>query len=749
MAVEVGASEIVFETGSIAKQAGGAVIVRQGDTVLLCTVCAEKEPQDVDFVPLRVDYQERYSAAGKTSGGFLKREGRPTDREVLVCRIIDRPLRPMLPSGWTHNTQLLVWVLSYDGINNPDVLAVNAASAALCISEVPLSQPVGCVSVGLVDGEYVVNPTKAQEETSKLKLVVAGTKNNVLMIEGNCDFLTEAQLVDAIKIGQSAISDICEGLESYQQRCGKPKRVDSLRELPAGLVEKVQQSATDKIKAAFHAGGDKNVAGYSATKKDLEKAFALLKKEVIDELTSAEDTELSAMDIGIALKQVTIDLMRRMVLDEGVRADGRKTDQVRPIDIQTTYLPCTHGSAIFTRGETQALATATVGDNGMQQRYENLDGSGSKKFYLHYSFPPSSVGEVGRTGAPGRREVGHGNLAEAALRWALPSAEDWGYSCRVESFITESCGSSSMASVCGGCLALLDAGVPLKSPVAGVAMGLMLDESDKEEHVILTDILGLEDALGTMDFKVAGDADGITAFQLDIKCEGLTMELLEKALGQAKQGRLHILDEMKIATDQLRGKGMADSVPRILTVTVPSAKVSMVIGKGGSTVKGLIEEYGLSNINIEDDGTIMVSSPSELLNEAAKQRIMDIVKDDSGWGKGRGGGKGAPPPDKNAEPLEVGKIYTNCPIVNVMPFGAIVDLGGGNSGFCHISEISSDWVKDISAVVKMGDSIDVQLLEINDKGQCRLSRKSALLAAAATEETLVEGEETLVEGEAS
>lgn len=665
-----------FETGKIGRQASGSVMARTMDTMVYSTVCCEREAQPVDFTPLRVDFFARYSAVGQTIGAFHRRDSRGDDNEILVARLIDRPIRPMIAEGWQHETQILAWVMSYDKQHSPDALAINAASAAMCLSEVPMSKPVAGVEVALVQDEFIVNPTKAQSANATLQLTVAGTKEGILMIEGAADFLSEELMMSAIKKGHEAIGVICDALAAFQQVAGKAKKIDTLRKLPEGLVDSIDAQFGEEMRQSLSIG-DKHERGRSVSKVEakivkrfctdaapassssssspsssssttkggdedpdsplvvgLEEEEAPVVAEPTPENMADEDeaSELGSLvrpssssssssaagsgygfnpvDVKISTKKLLVRNLRSVILKTGRRSDGRGVEDVRPISIETNLLPGAHGSSLFTRGETQSVSTATLGSKAMEMRVETLDSMGSKRFYLQYRFPPSSVGEVGRVGGINRREVGHGNLAERALVACLPSASDFPYSIRAESLITESCGSSSMATVCGCCLAMLDSGVPLKTPVAGVAMGLILGETSDEEPVILTDILGLEDALGTMDFKIAGNETGITTFQLDIKSEGLTPETLQRALAQAKRGRLHILKHMR---DALPGpRPLKDSIPKILSFMVPTEALGKVIGPKGATVTKLIETHKLVNINLDDSGLVQVRPPSPL-----------------------------------------------------------------------------------------------------------------------------------------
>lgn len=687
-AVKIGEHELQFETGRIARQAGGAVLVTQGETVVFASACRAPAPsEEIDFLPLRVDYQEKFSSAGKTLGGFIKREGRPTERETLICRLIDRPLRPMFEEGYYHETQLISYVWSYDTNHQPDVLAICAASAALVISDIPLIKPIGAVRVGLVDNRFVINPSREQMATSKLDLVMAGTDDAILMIEGYCDFLPEEELLQAMAEGHKAIQAICHALDNWRKEVGQPKKVDTLRKLPEGLLKEIEKAD----------GGELEKALRIVKKQEREEAQSAAKQQVVLTLMPEEGSKYSAVDFGIAYKRFSADVMRRMVLKEQVRCDGRRPDEVRPIWIETAPLPRAHGSALFTRGETQALAVCTLGGGTMAQRFEDLHEEGSRHFYLQYTFPPFSVGEVGRMGAPGRREVGHGKLAERALEPTLPDREGFPYVVRLESNITESNGSSSMASVCGGALAMMDAGIPIKRPVAGIAMGLIL-ESDGV--VILSDILGVEDALGDMDFKVTGDDKGVTAFQMDIKIEGITPDIMAKALSQAKHGRVHILKKMLEACPAPRAE-MSVHAPRIETVRVKPSKIATIIGPGGKQIRAIIEETGVQ-IDINDDGLVSIASTDAKGMERAKAIIAELTAE-----------------------IEVGRIY-NGRVTSVVPFGCFVEVIAGKEGLCHISELDTSRVEDINAFIKEGERIDVKVLDINERGQLKLSRKATL-----------------------
>ncbi|VHO04385.1 polyribonucleotide nucleotidyltransferase [Candidatus Rhabdochlamydia sp. T3358] len=685
--VSIEGKTITFETGIVARQANGAVLLTCGETVLLSTACQGARPSaETDFLPLRIDYQEKFSSSGKTLGGFIKREGRPTERETLMSRLIDRPLRPLFEKGYFNEVQVLSYVLSYDGVNAPEPLAICAASAALVISDIPLIKPIGAVRVGMIDGKFVVNPTVEEQKSSKLDLMLAGTEDAILMIEGYADFLTEEQVLVAIEKGHAAIKIICQTLIKWQTQIGKPKNLGELKLLSTDLIDDMRE------KASIHL----NTALRIKEKSDRESTVKALFTEMLTQYTSDKDLVYTEVEIKSAFKKIQAELLRKMILDENIRADGRRTDQVRAIDIKPSFLPRTHGSALFTRGETQSLSVCTLGGENMAQRSENLDGELSNRFYLQYFFPPFSVGEVGRLGAPGRREIGHGKLAERSLARTIPSIDVFPYVIRLESNITESNGSSSMASVCGCCLALMDAGVPIKRPIAGIAMGLILEEA---RFAILSDILGVEDALGDMDFKIAGDMEGITAFQLDIKVEGITIEVMQAALAQAKQGRLHILHKMLEACPKSK-ENLSSYAPRIETVMIKPSKIGTLIGPAGKQIRAIIEETG-AQIDIDDSGRVSIASTNSESMNRAKEMIHNLTTD-----------------------VEIGKTYKG-KVVSIVNFGAFVEIYGKEC-LCHISELSCNRVQHVEDVVKLGDTIEVKVLDINDRGQVKLSHKATL-----------------------
>ena len=677
---------LIFETGKIARQADGAVLVKMNETWVFSSACAASLSEAVDFLPFRVDYQEKFSSAGKTSGGFLKREGRPSEKEILVSRLIDRSLRPSFPNRLMQDIQILSYVWSYDGKTLPDPLAICGASAALAISEVPQNCIVAGVRVGLVGGKWVINPTKDELDASKLDLVMAGTASAVLMIEGHCDFLTEEQVLEAISFGQVYIAKICNAIEAWQKAIGKEKQFSAVLDLP----EDVQNVVSDFIREKFAK------ALSLRDKEALEQASKELEEAVVTNLVQ-EEGDFSLLNVKAAFKNAKSNQMRALIKDLGIRVDGRNTTEIRPISIEPSFLPRTHGSCLFTRGETQSMAVCTLGGENMAQRFEDLNGDGAARFYLQYFFPPFSVGEVGRIGSPGRREIGHGKLAEKALSHVLPETSRFPYTIRVESNITESNGSSSMASVCGGCLALMDAGVPIKAPVAGIAMGLILDQ---DQAIILSDISGIEDHLGDMDFKVAGTVDGITAFQMDIKVEGITHQVMEQALAQAKQGRSHILNLMMQVMSSPKG-AISKYAPRIETMQINTSKIATVIGPGGKQIRQIIERSG-AQVDINDNGIISIAASTQESINKAKELIEGLTGE-----------------------VEVGKIY-NGRVTSVTTFGAFVDVLPGKEGLCHISELSKQKVENTADVVKEGDMLAVKLLSINEKGQLKLSHKATL-----------------------
>lgn len=685
----IGDKEIIFETGKIAKQANGCVLVHCGETTVLATATAQtKASNTIDFLPLRVDYQEKLSSVGRTLSGFIKREGRPVEREILTSRLIDRSLRPLFEDGYYNEIQVLSYVYSYDGENRSDVLAMCAASAALVISDIPFSKPVGAVRVGMIDGKFIINTTPEQQEKSRLDLLIAGTEDAILMIEGYCDFLTEEEVLEAIETGHESIKKICHSLSQWREEIGKEKNRDTIHVIPEKVKEEVIAISAPLVKDTFTI----------ANKKLRDKAIGKIYDTVLETLIpDSDNTEYSLRDIQLSFKKFCSSQMRKMILEDKKRIDGRSFDEIRPIDIEHGFLPRTHGSALFTRGETQAIAVCTLGGESTGQRYEDLHGEGLRRFYLQYSFPPFSVGEVGRSGPPGRREVGHGKLAERAMSASLPTKEDFPYVIRLESNITESNGSSSMASVCGGCIALMDAGVPIKRPVSGIAMGLVLEN---DNFVILSDIIGTEDALGDMDFKITGDADGITAFQMDIKVEGITSQIMKLALDQAKDGRIHILDKMLQVCKEPRQE-ICSFAPRIATIQIKPSKIGMIIGPGGKQIRAIAEETG-AELDISDDGLISIASPDGESLKRAKEIIQGLTAE-----------------------VEKDKVYKG-KIKSIVTFGAFIEILPGKEGLCHISQFSNERIENVNDFYKEGDSLDVKVLEVSDQGKIKLSHKVLL-----------------------
>jgi polyribonucleotide nucleotidyltransferase len=688
ISVDVAGKTLIFETGAMARQANGAVMVRCGDTVVFASACASSSaPEGIDFFPLRVDYQEKFSAVGRTAGGFLKREGKPSEREVLTSRLIDRPIRPMFPDGFFNEVQLLAYCFSYDQQHLPDVMAITACSAALVISDIPLVKPIAGARVGRINGEFVVNPTVDELKRSDLDLVLAGTEEAILMIEGSCQFLTEHEVLQAIEAGHMAIRHICRALATWREHVGKPKMSFEVHVPSQELMDAVRGQIGALLPAALKIKG----------KADRDAEISRLDQQVLAACSIEEGAgSFTSSLVNEAVKRVRAEAMREMILRENLRCDGRTTTQIRPIFIEMAVMPRTHGSTLFTRGETQALAICTLGGESSGQRFEDLHGEGLQRFYLQYSFPPFSVGEVGRVGAPGRREVGHGKLAERALQASAPSLVEFPYTIRLESNILESNGSSSMASVCGGCLAMMDAGVPIRRPVAGIAMGLILE---KDRFAILSDILGAEDALGDMDFKVAGDHEGITAFQMDIKVEGITLDIMKAALSQAREGRSHILNKMLEVCPAPRQE-MASHAPRIEQIRIKPSQIGMVIGPGGKQIRAIIEASG-AEIDINDEGIVSIASNNADSMAKARQMVLDLTSE-----------------------VEVGKTYQG-EVASVVDFGVFVKIFG-KEYLCHVSELAWERVEHPKDLFKEGDAIEVKVIGQNDRGQLKLSRKVLL-----------------------
>ena len=679
--MEWGGTTLVLETGKVARQADGAVMVSLGETKVLCTAVAAHSPKPgQDFFPLTVNYQEKAFAAGKIPGGFFKREGRPSENETLVCRLIDRPIRPLFPKSFKCETQVICTVLAHDMENNPDIAALIGASAALTLSGVPFFGPIAAARVGWIDGAYVLNPTVDQMEVSELDMVMAGTHEGVLMVESEAKELSEAVMLGAVNFGHDNIKPVIDAIIDLAESCAKEPR--ELPEEPAEIddINKMLKSYSKGFKAAYKIA-------------DKSKRQAAL-NEVRSEAKAAVGDEYDSVLVGSLVKGMEADIVRGAILKTGVRIDGRDTKTVRQIVSEAGFLPRAHGSSLFTRGETQAMVIATLGTGQDEQIIDALVGESRSSFMLHYNFPPYSVGEAGRVGSPGRREIGHGKLAWRALRPLLPTKEEFPYTIRLVSEITESNGSSSMATVCGGSLAMMDAGVPIKRPVAGIAMGLIKEGDD---FAVLSDILGDEDHLGDMDFKVAGSAAGVTSLQMDIKITSITPEIMQIALDQAREGRIHILDEMGKALTSARDD-LADSAPKITTLKISVDKIRDIIGPGGKIIREICEETG-AKIDIEDDGTVKVAAVSGTSGEAAVARIRDIV----------------------AEP-ELGVIYDGT-VVKTVDFGAFVNFLGAKDGLVHISELQNGRTEKTTDICKEGDSVKVKVIGFDDRGKVKLSMK--------------------------
>jgi polyribonucleotide nucleotidyltransferase len=697
--MQIGGKTLSLETGALARQAHGACVVRFGDTVVLATACYKEGDVVGDFMPLTVDYKEYTYAGGRIPGGFFKREGRPTEKEILTSRLIDRPLRPSFQEGYRNETQIIALVLSADGENDPDVLAINAASAALVISEIPFLDPIGAVRVGYLNNEIVINPTNSQRDLSDLDLVVAGTDSAIVMVEAGAREVDEKVILDALDTAHAEIRRICDLQKQLRGEVGKGK-------LEVVLMPKYAQELYDELVKTWRAPLREAMltqgkhARKDATKRVVEQILATVPAEEIEKLEAMK----------VAIETLQMNTFREIVTQEQQRLDGRKFDEIRPITVDLRVLPRTHGSAIFTRGETQALVTVTLGTPQEAQKIEDFEGETFQRFMLHYNFPPFSVGEVKFLRGPARREIGHGNLARRALQPLLPPEDEFAYTIRCVSDILESNGSSSMASVCGGSLALMDAGVPMRAAVAGVAMGLV---KEGDATAILTDIAGLEDHEGDMDFKVAGTRTGITALQMDIKVSGLSREIMAKALQQAKEGRLYILDRMDAAIAQPRAE-LSEFAPRLYTLQIPKDRIRDVIGSGGKTIRWIVEETG-TKIDVEDDGKVTIASTDA--NSA--QRAIDIIK-----------GLTASP--------EIGKNYKGT-VKRIEPYGAFVEILPGQDGLLHISEMAHTRVGQVTDLMQLGDEVEVQVVGIEpDTGKIRLSRKPLLppptdeeLAAAA------------------
>ncbi len=686
--IQVGQHSLSIETGRLAKQSDGGVVVRMGDTMVLVTACHSSSPREgIDFLPLTVDYREYTYASGRIPGGFFKREGKATEKETLTSRMIDRPIRPLFPTGWSFETQIIAFVLSADTDHDSDVLAITGASAALALSEMPLDKTIAGVRVGLVDGQYVVNPTFPQRKQSRLDLIVAGSKDGIVMVEAGAQEVSEEEAVQALEVAHAAIKSICAVIDDLAAAAGRKKLATPEVKVDTAFQQAIEGQALARLTDAMRIKG--KLENYATVAK--------VEKEVIAALP--EDQVGRKGEAKAILHALQEKVLRDEILERGVRLDGRKFDEIRPITIENTVLPRVHGSSVFTRGETQALVTVTLGTADDQQKIEMVDGEMWKRFMLHYNFPPFSVGEVKPMRGPGRREIGHGALAERALTPMMPAEADFAYTVRIVSDILESNGSSSMASVCGGLLAMMDAGVPIKAAVAGVAMGLIMDEATGK-YAVLSDIAGAEDHYGDMDFKVAGTAAGITALQMDIKVSGISSDVMRAALTQARAGRLHILGIMQQALPATR-QNMSAYAPRIVSIKIPVDKIRDVIGPGGKMIRSIIEKTGVK-IDVEDDGRVNVASS----DEAAAAKAIGMIQ------------------ELTATP-ELNKTYLG-KVQRITDFGAFVEIMAGTDGLLHVSEIANHRVKDVRDELKEGQQILVKVINIDPTGKIRLSRKALL-----------------------
>ena len=691
---KIGDQELILETGRLAKQANGAVYAQFGGSAVIATACASGTAQEgLDFVPVTVDYNEKYYAAGKIPGGFIKREGRPKDKEILVSRLIDRPMRPLFDVAFGREIQIVPTCISSDQINPPDILAVIASSAAVTISDIPFNGPIAAVRVGYVDGEYVLNPTYEQIEKGDLEIVVAGTKDGFTMVEGGANEVSEDLMLGALAKAEEFIREMCILQEKLRDLAGKEKLPLAPLNVELQNKDAIEKEAMPLLQ----------VACYEKSKFGRHDAIAKVQKDIAEKYKEQLEDPVQLKLYNALFDDLQYKILRTGILERGQRVDGRGLEDIRPITCEINVLPRPHGSAIFTRGETQSLAVATLGTALDEQVYDDIDGDRREHFILHYNFPPYSVGEVGRLGT-GRREIGHGNLARRSLEPMVPSREEFPYTIRVVSEIMESNGSSSMASVCGGTLCMLAAGVPMKKPVAGIAMGLITEGDHYEKYAILSDILGEEDHLGDMDFKVAGTEDGITGFQMDIKIAGVTTEIMQKALAQAKRGRLHILGIMKQTIAKPADK-ISEYAPKIETMKIAIDKIGALIGPGGKTVKAISAQYGVT-INTEDDGTVTIYGKNSKSTDGAKAAVKGIVEDP-----------------------EVGTIY-NGTVKRIMEFGAFVEILPGKEGLCHISKFSRKKIASVNDVVKEGQQIPVKLIEIDKMGRLNLSYIDAIEAQA-------------------
>lgn len=689
----IGTSPITLETGKLARLADGAAVARSGETIILATaVSGTSIREGQDFFPLTVDYREKAAAVGKFPGGYFKREGRPSEKEILTCRMTDRPLRPLFPEGYLYETQVIGTLLSADGENDPDILFMNAASAALCVSDIPFAGPIGAVRVGRVGGQFVINPGYSQRRNSDLDIVYVGNATDVIMIEGEASELPEADFVAALRFAQEHVAQLVAAQQELMASSGKPKRQVELFGVPDELQEIAYQVAGDRIEGAI----------YTPSKVDRQKAVGALREEVSAAILE-KFPEATKFQIGQAFDYLQKKAFRVSILDKGVRCDGRDTATIRPLSAEVGLLPRSHGSALFQRGETQALCLATLAPADEAQDLDGYTGGDtSKRFILHYNFPPFSVGETGRTGGQSRREIGHGALAERSILAVIPEESEFPYAIRISSEVMESNGSTSMASVCAGVLALLDAGVPLKKPVAGISCGLVTEhEGDRiSRYTMLTDIIGSEDHYGDMDFKLCGTDTGVTGFQLDLKLPGISLDLMEEAIMRTRDARMKVLEVMAATLASPRTE-MSPYAPRIETIKVNPDKIGLIIGPGGKTIKGIVAETG-AEINIEDDGSIHIYSASGEALERAKQIISGMTKE-----------------------ISVGEMYQGT-VVSIKEFGAFVEVLPGKDGLCHISELADFRVNRTEDVVKVGDAVWVKCIGVDDKGRVKLSRKAAM-----------------------
>lgn len=689
--LELGGRELTLRSGKLAKQADGAVEVIYGDTVVLSTACID-DPKDLPFFPLTVEYQEMAYSAGKIPGGFFKREGKPSNLETVAARLTDRPIRPMFPDDYRNEVQIVSTVFSAESKNLPDIMSINGASSALMIADCPFDGPLGAVRIGLVNDELLVNPSHEEMEEGALDLIVAGTEDAITMVESSAREVDESVLLDAMEKAHENIREIIDLQHALVKQCQKPQTEYTPPEIDEDLADSIRNQGRDRIEEAVFTEGKQK------RNDALDEVEDELREELIDEEEIEDPDRLETLDYTFEeiFEEVKKDIVKKAILEDGRRIGGRDLDEIRPINVEAGQLPRTHGSSLFTRGETQALATVTLGTPSETQRVDNIYEEAEKRFLLHYNFPPFSVGECRRMTGPGRREIGHGLMAESALRSVLPDEEDWPYTTRVVSEILESNGSSSMATVCAGSMALMDAGVPLERPVSGISMGLMMGEDGNYE--ILTDILGDEDHMGDMDFKVAGTKKGVTSLQLDIKISGVSREILEEALEQARKARMDVLDSMSEAISKPR-ESISEHAPRLYQLSIPKDKIRDLIGPGGKNIKKIIEETG-AEIDVEDDGTIFIGAEDEEAGEEARKRV-----------------------EQYSQEVEVGEIYEG-EVVNTTDFGAFVEILPGQEGLIHISELADDHVNETTDVVQEGDIVTVKCTDITDKG-IELSKRQA------------------------